>query len=154
MCSSYSGILLSEAHRQRKSARRKLARQAQPVDPVQLEPACDTDAYAETRSPSVPLPVVGWHHRQVWNRDLEMLRAWFNISDSLTVQVCKPIICVFFRFPSKRFRFYKFERNHFCFYIISVSTNTTVSVSVNVRSIISVFIIVSVTEISLVVVWI
>ena len=32
----------------------------------------------------------------MWNRDLEMLRAWFNISDSLTLQV--RIIFVFFVF--------------------------------------------------------
>ena len=43
----------------------------------------------------------------------------------------------------------RFERNHFRFYIISVLTNTIVSVSVNVESIISVSVIVSVTEISL-----
>ena len=48
-----------------------------------------------------------------------------------------------------------FERNHFRFYIISVSTNTivSVSISVDVGSIISVSEIVSVTEISLVVMW-
>ena len=59
------------------------------------------------------------------------------------------IICGF-SFSLQTFPFLCFELNHFRFYIISVLTNTIVSVSVNIGSIISVSVIVSITDISLV----
>jgi len=76
-----------------------------------------------------------------------MLQACFNFSDSLTLQL--HIIYVFFVFISNVSVSISFERLHFHFYNISVFQITIVSVSVNVGWIISVSVIVSVTEISL-----
>ena len=58
------------------------------------------------------------------------------------------IICVFFVFLANVSVTMSFERNHFRFYVIFVSTN--IVVSVNVGSIIFVSVIVSITEISLI----
>ena len=79
------------------------------------------------------------------NRDLEL--EMLRFVDTAGQQV--HIICVFFVFIANVSISISFERLHFRFYNISVFKITIISVSVNVGSVISVSVIVSVTEISL-----